>query len=193
MISLNDHYIGEMITALDRAGLTDSTVVVFNADHGEMLGDHGLLFKGAYFYEGLVHVPLIIRAPGKFPSGVKVDSLVQEIDVLPTLLELIGVPAPEGIQGQSLVATVKGSGPRQDAVYSEFPTIKMIRTERWKLVHYVGQKYGELYDLKQDPNELTNVFGDSRFAEAQEEMERRLTDWLIKSVDPLLKPLTAQN
>lgn len=191
MISLNDHYIGEILKGLDETGLTDSTIVVFNADHGEMLGDHGLLFKGAYFYEGLVHVPLIIRAPKKLAAGAKVDSLVQEIDVLPTLLDLAGVPGPDGIQGQSLIATANGSGPRQDVVYSEFPTIKMIRTQDWKLVHYVGQRYGELYNLKEDPNELTNLYGDSRVADAQEEMERRLADWLIKSADPRLRPIKA--
>ena len=189
MISLNDHYIGEILSALEHAGLADSTIVVFNADHGEMLGDHGLVFKGAFFYEGLVHVPLIIRAPGRLPRTAKVDSLVQEIDVLPTLLELAGVPAPAGIQGRSLVPIAHGHGPKQQAVYSEFPTIKMIRTGDWKLVHYVGQTYGELYDLKNDPTELSNRYGDPAFADAQAAMERRLTDWFITSADPLLPPL----
>jgi arylsulfatase A-like enzyme len=112
MISENDKYTGTILDELKASGLEDRTVVVFNADHGEMLGDHGLLFKGSYMYDGVVKVPLIIRAPGILPAGSVVNDLCEEVDVMPTLLELLGVAAPSGVQGKSLVG-----GARKPAVF----------------------------------------------------------------------------
>jgi arylsulfatase A-like enzyme len=157
--------------------------VVFNADHGEMLGDHGLLFKGSYMYDGVLRVPLIVRAPGKLAAGTVREGLVEEIDVLPTLLELLGVSAPPGVQGQSLV---KGKG--RAAVFAEFPTIKMARTPEWKLVHYTRAKYGELYHLADDPHELVNLWDDPKHATRRAEMEGMLFDWLAATADPKLAP-----
>ena len=183
MISENDKYIGTILDELERAGLRDRTIVVFNADHGEMLGDHGLLFKGSYMYDGVVKVPLIIRAPGKLPPGKRVDSLVEEVDLMPTLLNLLGVAAPLGVQGQSLMGKAK------QAVFSEFPTIRMARTSEWKLVHYTKANYGELYHLSEDPYELDNLHADPKYANARADMEALLFDWLAGSQDPKLAPV----
>lgn len=184
MISENDKYIGAILDELKAAGLDDRTVVVFNADHGEMLGDHGLLFKGSYMYDGVVKVPLIIRAPGKLPAGSVVNELCEEIDVMPTLLELLGVAPPSGVQGKSLIGT-KG----KPAVFSEFPTIKMARTREWKLVHYTKAKYGELYHLSEDPYELQNLWDDPKYAAHRADMEALLFDWLAATSDPKLAPV----
>ena len=153
-----------------------------------MLGDHGLLFKGSYMYDEVVKTPLIIRAPGKLAAGSVRSDLVEEVDVMPTLLELLGVPSPAGVQGQSLVAAK-----RKPAVFSEFPTIKMARTREWKLVHYPRAKYGELYHLAEDPHELVNLWGDGKYAGARAEMEGVLADWLIATSDPLLAPIRDEN
>ena len=169
MISENDKYIGAILNELKSSGLEDRTIVVFNADHGEMLGDHGLLFKGSYMYDAVTRVPLILRAPGKIPAGKVVDSLVEEVDILPTLLDLLGVKSPAGIQGQSLF------GQPKETVFSEFPTIKMVRTAEWKLVHYPKAKYGELYHLGEDPHELTNLWAESKYAAIRAELEKRYT------------------
>lgn len=188
-ISLNDKYIGAILDELKAQGLEDRTVVVFNADHGEMLGDHGLLFKGSYMYDGVTRVPLIVRAPGKLPAGTAVDSLVEEVDVMPTLLELLGVNPPPGVQGKSLVPLARNPGSRHKAaVFSEFPTIKMARSREWKLVHYTNAKYGELYHLTEDPYELTNLYDDPHYAAARAEMQGLLTDWLLNTTDPQLAP-----
>lgn len=190
MITENDQYIGTILDELKSSGLDDHTVVVFNADHGEMLGDHGLLFKGSYMYDGVVQIPLIMRAPGRLPSGTVVDSLVEEVDVMPTLLELLEVKAPDGVQGQSLVNLAKNPRSRhKDCVFAEFPTIKMARTREWKLVHYTKAKHGELYHLTEDPHELTNLWDDPRFAPARADMEARLSDWLAATTDPKLAPI----
>lgn len=193
MISLNDRYIGQVLDSLDSLGLADKTIVVFNSDHGEMLGDHGLLFKGGYFYEGVVRVALAIRAPGKIKPGLRIRELVEEIDVLPTILELLGIQAPAGIQGVSLVSCLHGRSVKHDGVHAEFPTMKMLRTNDWKLVHYLGAPYGELYDLREDPDELTNLYGDSKAVNARAEIEHMLADWLIRSQDPLLQPIPAES
>ena len=168
MISLNDRYIGHILDELRKLDLDRRTVVVFNADHGEMLGDHGLLFKGGYFYDEVVHAPLILRAPG-LPAGKRVADLVETVDLMPTLLELLGLPKPDRVQGRSLL-----TGRRNDAVYSEFPATKMVRMREWKLVHYVRAPYGELYNLKEDPHELYNRWDDPACAAAKSEMRGRL-------------------
>ena len=190
MISENDKYIGTILDELKVQGLDDRTVVVFNADHGEMLGDHGLLFKGSYMYDGVTKVPLIIRAPGRIAAGTVVDSLVEEVDVMPTLLELLRVKAPVGVQGTSLTALAGNPKARhKEAVFSEFPTIKMARTREWKLVHYPKAKYGELYHLSEDPYELTNLWGDAKYAAARAEMEGVLFDWYAASQDSKRAPV----
>jgi arylsulfatase A-like enzyme len=167
MISENDKYIGAILDELKSSGLDNRTIVVFNADHGEMLGDHGLLFKGSYMYDAVTRVPLILRAPGKIPAGKVIDSLVEEVDILPTLLSLLDVKPPAGIQGQSLF------GPPKQTVFSEFPTIKMVRTAEWKLVHYPKAKHGELYHLTEDPHELTNLWFESQYASIRADLEKR--------------------
>jgi arylsulfatase A-like enzyme len=190
MISENDKYIGAVLDELKTQGLDDRTVVVFNADHGEMLGDHGLLFKGSYMYDAVTQVPLILRAPAKLPARTVVDGLVEEVDVMPTLLELLGIDVPVGVQGKSLVPLAHNPKSRhKDAVFAEFPTIKMARTREWKLVHYTKAKYGELYHLTEDPHELTNLYDDPKYAGARADMQGMLADWLATTTDPKLAPV----
>jgi arylsulfatase len=192
MISLNDKHLGRILTALDELGLAQNTIVVCCADHGEMLGDHGLLFKGGYFYDEVVRVPCLVRAPGKLPAGKRIKGLAEGIDLMPTLLELLGVAIPQAVQGRSLVPLVEGRETRpKRSVHAEFPTAKMIRTEDWKLVHYVRAPYGELYDLKNDPHELHNLYDDPGYIKQRAEMKSMLADWLVDSEDPALPPVKA--
>lgn len=189
MISLNDKYIGRILDSLAEFGLSDRTIVILTADHGEMLGDHGLLFKAGYMYDEVVHTPLIIRAPGKLPSGKRVAGMTQAIDIMPTVLELLGVTPSKRIQGQSLLPVIAGKSPGRGEVYSEFATTKMLQTADWKLVHYVGAPLGELYNLREDPHELSNLYNDPAHAKVRAEMQSRLIDWLIKTEDPALPPV----
>ena len=191
MVSLNDHYIGRILDELKRLDPDRRTVVVFNADHGEMLGDHGLLFKGGYFYDEVVRAPLILRAPG-LPAARRVNDLVETVDLLPTLLDLLGLPKSDRVQGRSLLPVIAGKDNRPRAAHSEFPNMKMIRTREWKLVHYLHAPYGELYNLKEDPGELDNRWDDPACAGARSEMQGRLADWLVDTEDPALPPLKAE-
>ncbi len=192
MISLNDRHIGRMLDAMQGLGLANRTLVVVTADHGEMLGDHGLLFKARYMYDEVLRAPLIFHAPGKLPAGRRVPGMTEGIDILPTILELLGFSPSERIQGRSLLPLVEGAAAGREEIHAEFPTTKAIRTAKWKLVHYLRAPYGELYDLTEDPHELHNLYHDPAYAKARAEMESRLADWLIESRDPALPPVPGQ-
>ena len=107
--------------------------------------------------------------------------------MLPTILELLGLPAPDGIQGKSLLAAVSG-GAGRSAVFAEFPAIHAVRTRDWKLVRYLRSPSGELYDMNNDPHELNNLWDDSAYAKRRSEMEGLLFDWYVTSQDPLRAP-----
>ncbi|MBL8229926.1 MAG: sulfatase-like hydrolase/transferase [Bryobacterales bacterium] len=188
MISLNDKYVGQILKELQGLGLAERTVVVFNADHGEMLGDHGLLFKGGYMYDEVLRTPLLIRAPGKVAAGVVDGGLCEEIDVLPTVLGLLELPLPAGVQGRPLIRP-EGRREQKGAVFAEFPTIHAVRTSEWKLVRYGRARLGEFYDLKNDPHELDNLWDDAGYAKRRGDVEGVLFDWFVTSQDPLRAPV----
>jgi arylsulfatase A-like enzyme len=166
----------------------DRTIVVITADHGEMLGDHGLLFKARYMYDEVLRTPLIIRAPGKLPAGRRISAMTEGIDIMPTLLDLLGIQPSVRVQGTSLLPLVHGKANGREEIHSEFPGTKVVRTADWKLVHYLREPYGELYNLREDPHELHNLYDDPAYASARAEMKSRLADWLIESEDPALPP-----
>ena len=111
MIAQVDEQFGRLLMHLDDTGHRDNTAVIYTSDHGEMLGDHGLLFKGCRFYEGLVRVPLLFRWPGHVSAGLKSDALVELLDLSATLLDLAGVSQPEEMQGRSLLPILTGKSP----------------------------------------------------------------------------------
>jgi arylsulfatase A-like enzyme len=170
MIALVDDQFGRILEHLARLGQDRDTLVIFTSDHGEMLGDHGRLLKGARFYEGLVRVPLIMRLPGRFEAGLRSDALVQLTDIVPTLLETASLPPPPRLEGKSLVPIASGGAPahrHRDFVRAEyFDALKlpagssatMFRTRSHKLVVYHDEDLGELYDLTSDPWEFDNLW-----------------------------------
>ena len=108
MIEQADHAVGRMLDALEKTGQEQNTIVIYSSDHGEMLGDHGMYLKGPYFYDPLIRVPLIIRWPKGYKVGLKLDALVEEVDLAPTLLEAASVPIPFRMQGRPLTKLLKG-------------------------------------------------------------------------------------
>ena len=173
MIALIDDQLARILDAIDATGQRESTVVIFTSDHGEALGDHGLLQKGCRFYEGLVRVPLIFRGPG-IESGLRSDALVELIDKSATILDLADVEIPEWVQGRSLLPILSGeTAPDHhrdfvrceyfDALSSDFTGgagtfATMYRDRRYKQVVYHGHGLGELYDLDEDPHEFDNLW-----------------------------------
>jgi arylsulfatase A-like enzyme len=108
MVELIDHEFGRLIDGLEARGELDNTIVIFTSDHGELLGDHGLLLKGCRFFEALVHVPLVVSWPARFAGGRRSRALVELVDLAPTLLEAVGLPVPPEMQGRSLLPLLDG-------------------------------------------------------------------------------------
>ncbi|GAB3433866.1 alkaline phosphatase family protein [Flindersiella endophytica] len=199
MVTLVDDEVGRILAALDEAGLTEDTIVIFTSDHGEMLGDHQLMLKGPMMYEFAVRVPLLVRWPGRIPAGQRRPELVQWIDLAPTLLEAAGLPPSPAHQGASLLGLLAGTKAWQrDFALCEYRNsghpydqpvhTTMLRHDRWKLVvHHGGatgrEHTGELYDLADDPNELTNLWPDREHRETRLDLYERLLDALVATED----------
>ncbi|MDE1176335.1 MAG: sulfatase-like hydrolase/transferase [Edaphobacter sp.] len=196
MIEQVDTDMGRMMHALEESGQADNTIVIFMSDHGEMLGDHGMYLKGPYFYDCLTRVPLIVRWPGHFKQGLKVDALVELVDIAPTLVEAAGIPVPSGMQGRSLMPLLTGQTTQhRDSVYMEYfdanatyeipPMLTSVRTDKWKLNYCDKPRTGELYDLEKDPGEFNNLWDDAHARDARERMMHLLVGRMIETTDPL--------
>jgi arylsulfatase A-like enzyme/Tfp pilus assembly protein PilF len=165
-IAYVDACIGRLIATLERTGRLDRTLVAVVADHGESLGEHGEQEHGMFLYEGVLHIPWIMRLPGHVHAGVTVAQQVRAIDVLPTLAAIAGAPMAR-VDGESVAALVDGKA-RRDAPSSYAETyypkwhygwseLKSIRGDRWK---YIDAPNQEVYDLRADPAERRNVAAD---------------------------------
>ena len=203
MIELLDMAVGRMMQAVERLGQRERTIVIFTSDHGEMLGDHGLLLKGCRFYEWLVRVPLLISWPGRFQAGLVSDALVELTDLTPTLLDACGLPMPERVQGRSLLPILTGQAApheHRDFVRCEYyralnpdapgrqgifegTYATMFRDRRYKLVVYHGHPLGELFDLQADPGEFDNLWNDPAHAAVRFDLLKRSFDALAFAVD----------
>ncbi len=184
-LSAVDDSLGRLRQWLAAAGLTERTVVMLMGDNGFMFGEHGLIDK-RNAYEESMRVPLLAVAPGRFPAGHIVSAMVANIDIAPTVLELAGMPAPEHYDGASFAHLARGE---QDEAwrkqlgyeyYWEFnyphtPTVFALRGERYKYIQYHGVwDTEELFDLKEDPQESSNLIEDPALLGVKIEMRKRL-------------------
>ncbi len=194
MVRMIDDQVGRVLAALGESGQTDSTVIVFTADHGDMAGGHGMVWKSnGSFYDEIVLVPLLIRYPPLFRPQ-ECDLEANLVDLMPTLLEITGRPCSPTAQGQSLVPFLTGRKPESEARRFSFcervPAAAghvrqrggrrgasfMARGLGWKYIRYPD---GEaLYDLNADPGETMNRIGGADSARAGDMMRRALEDWL---------------
>jgi arylsulfatase A-like enzyme len=177
-----DEQIGNIVNALEDRGLLEDSIIIFCSDHGDMLGDHGMAYKWL-MYDTITHIPLIICPAGQTSEAREIDRLVSLIDLGPTILDLVGITPPTYLEGFSLVPLMKGTSdiPRQ-YVYSEDNYLTMIRSQTHKLVLYTGQEdIGELYDLREDPDELWNRWDDPRYEDVQFSLIQALSRWLLRS------------
>jgi choline-sulfatase len=163
--------------------LTEKTVVIFSADHGDNLFEHGLEQKHC-FYEGPVGVPLIVAVPDGVPRGVESPQLTSLIDVMPTVAALTGLPVPADADGMSLLPAMRGEIDPDRAVFSEFYEWdawpgRMIRYREWKYILYRGHSE-VLFNLDRDPHEMENLAGDPVYDGIRSELRRRvLNDWHV--------------
>jgi arylsulfatase A-like enzyme len=188
-VSMIDEQVGAILDAIAANGLED-TVVIFTSDHGEALGDHGHSQKWT-MYDEVTRVPTIVWAPDRFDGGRQFDDLCQLFDLGPTVLELADVPVPDSMEAESLLPALEGEAwsgrdyvfaeHARDAILQETEFMTMVRTDRWKLVHFVEGDYGQLFDLREDPAEERNLWEDPDYRDVKRELRDAMLDWRIRS------------
>jgi arylsulfatase len=176
-ISLIDFHVGRILEAFERKALLQDLLIVFLADHGEMLGDHGRLRKG-HFYESCVRIPLLIRWPGRISSNAVTNALVENIDVLPTLVQASGCSPAAACAGRSLWPLLRGEA--SDLRESQLSEIRraqnlvMLRTREYKLAIDETERAHMLFDLARDPAEQRNLVGDPTATHVENLLRRQL-------------------
>ncbi len=181
MVTLVDDAVGAIVDALKQRGWLDNTVIVYCADHGEMLGDHGMFGK-SLFYGASVRVPLVIWWPKGLRQGLRTDALVELNDLVPTFLQLAGVRDSGGSYGRSLLPLLTGEADSHRAeVFSELGPAKMVLNEQYKYVHDPRWEKAQLFRVGEDPNELQNLAGTPECAEVEHANRARLLDWLAQT------------
>lgn len=198
-----DENMGRVLEFLDEQGLARNTLVIYTSDQGFFLGEHGLYDK-RFMYEPAFRIPLLVRWPEAIPAGGETEELVQNLDFAPTMLDAAGVRVPEDMQGKSFMPVAKGEVPGgwRDAIYYRYwmnrghfniPGHLGLRTKRYKLIYFydsdrgpdgrtlvngarpnVRDPFWEFYDLAEDPHEVNNLYGDSRYSDRIQRLKLRL-------------------
>jgi arylsulfatase len=192
-VTVIDERIGALLRSLEAKGYLADAIVIFASDHGDCMGDHGLIQKWA-MYDAITRVPLIVwSSSGRVAKDRAVDGLCQLFDVGPTILELAGVDVPQAFEAQSLVAALQdGNWQPRTHVYCEqagdhnltgIEFITGVRSDGWKLVHLKGSTEGQLFDLREDPREVHNLWDSPRqeHQARKRELLDNIRDWLIES------------
>jgi uncharacterized sulfatase len=214
-----DRNVGRLLDVLDELKLTENTVVVFTSDHGYNIGHHGVLHKGngswittdikglsstdprirrSNMFDTSLKVPTAVRWPGAVAPETVVEKTVTNLDWYPTLLEMAGVPLPEGetIRGRSLAPLLKGEDVDwSDDIYSEYSQhhsmetgFRVYRTPEWKLIRdFVREGKDEMYHLAEDPGETRNLIEDSRYEDIRAQLDRRILAKMKELGDALAK------
>jgi uncharacterized sulfatase len=194
MTTFMDEQIERVLASLEANGLADNTLVVFTTDHGHFLGQHGLWAKGPFHYEDEIKVPFIARWPQNIAPQTNSLALQSLVDLAPTFLAAAQVPIPGLMQGVNQLEVWRGAAEsaREDVLveFHHEPTKIHLRTfvnARYKLTLYRDQTYGELFDLEQDPEERSNLYGLPEFAAVQADLMRQ---WLQAEIrrEPMPMP-----
>ena len=200
-----DDYMGQLTEKMKKWGILDNTVIIITSDHGEELFEHGFIGHAstslnAKLYDEIIHIPLIIWWPKKVKHRV-VDELVQQIDIMPTILDMLGLPPSEGLQGYSLLPSIQGKpannlrpvfcetilGGYQSTKEMEEIRLRCVRTKEWKLIYTntpasdvsrggLNEGKYELYNLSSDPNEERNIF--ENHPDVVKELKKKLFPWI---------------
>lgn len=184
MVTYVDEEFGRILERLDELGLRDNTIILYTADHGEMLGDRGIWYKNS-FYDGSASIPFIWSFPKALPQGKVISAPAMNMDIFPTLCELCNLCRPPGLEGKSLVPLMTGAedGTGRHALSENYRggfAGRMIRTAKWKYFFYTnGEEY--LYDMQADPLEEENLIGDSSHRKTADGLKRRASEGWIET------------
>lgn len=228
MLRLIDDQLRNFVNHLKENGDYNNTIFIFTADHGDFTGEFGLIKKGVEVAESLTRIPMIWHGPGIEKNKEAHSAHVSNIDIMPTICDILDVDFPDGVQGRSLWPLLKGEDyPEEEFssimvqqgfgglhftnleqydpytedgnitkgetefdelnTWTQSGTLRMLRKEDWKLA-YDMQGHGQLYNLKKDPEEINNLFGNKEFANKQMEMLQDLLAWELRAQDPLPLP-----
>lgn len=193
-VTAMDQQIGHLLDQLEELGIRDDTLVVFLSDNGFSCGHHGFWGKGngtgpRNMYENSIKVPAIFSHPGRIPQGHIEDAMVSAYDFMPTLLDYLALPLPEGrnLPGTSFLPVLEGE-PLADrecvVIYDEYGPVRMIRTREWKYVHRHSHGPHELYHLAEDPDERQNLVNDPGQQERVTDMKIAMDAWFARYVKP---------
>jgi len=188
-VTMIDEKVGQIIAALEQNGYLENSIIIFTSDHGDCLTDHGHSQKWT-MYDLITRVPLTVWAPGRFPAR-NVDALCQQMDLGPTILELAGIDIPPTLEAVTMLDAFEGADWNgrnfvfaeqvKDGILTGCEFMTMVRNNAWKLVHFLDDPNGQLFDLVHDPQELNNLWCDERSATMKQELLAVLREWRIRS------------
>ncbi|MBT5108865.1 MAG: sulfatase-like hydrolase/transferase [Rhodospirillaceae bacterium] len=193
MISMVDDCVGRVVEKLESLGLAENTVLLFTSDHGDFMGDHGIMLKGPLHYQSLINVPFIWADPADGLNDVRREELAGTIDIARTVLARADLAPFNGMQGHDLGPLMRGEADKvregmmleQDAQKPNFHFDGPIKartylTTRWRLSRYMGSDFGELYDLRNDPLEMNNLWNDPKHSDVKSDL---LSDMVMAMVE----------
>ncbi len=190
MISMIDDAIGRVMKQLHDSGLADNTVVIFTSDHGDYMGDHGLMLKLLLHYQGLIKVPFIWYDPQRTSTTVVNTDLGSSIDISTSILARAGIQAYNGIQGRNLLGSkspsaiiVEEDSQRTMIGFDKPQRVRTVVTDRYRMSLREGEDWHELYDLANDPHELNNVYQDESLREVRAELTTTMLQRMIELQD----------
>jgi len=193
-VTAMDAGVGRILDWLEQKKLREDTLILFLSDNGMNMGHHGIYGKGngtfpLNMYDTSVKIPAMVSRPGHVPEGVIRSELLSQVDVRPTLLEYVGIDAPEAewLPGRSFAPLLRGEdsdGHDRVFVFDEYGPVHMLRTHEWKYVHRYPFGRHELYDLVNDPDETTNLIDEPEHADRVVELRTQMVDWFVRYVDP---------
>lgn len=193
LVSLIDKNIGRVLDRIDHLGITGDTLFVFTSDLGDLMGSHAMVGTGPFCYEELLRVPLILRWPRRWQPAT-IASNVAAVDFMPSLLDILSLPVPEGIHGRSVLSLIeRNETPWPNVTFGECMgqegrecRLRMVLKDRRKYVLNLDDE-DEFYDLETDPDEMVNLLHDPRRAPDAEPLRRELLAWMKETGDPLLE------
>lgn len=190
MITMIDDAIGRVLTQLKESGLDNNTIVVFTTDHGDYMGDHGLMLKLLLHYQGLIRVPFIWFDPTAPADSEHTDELASSIDIAPTILERASIQPFNGIQGRDLfnnnppkAIIVEEDSQRPMVAFEKPQRVRTVVTDRYRMSLREGEQWDELYDLEVDPHELDNCYEKSDMRAVRNELTETMLKRIIELQD----------
>ncbi|MEL7524903.1 MAG: sulfatase-like hydrolase/transferase [Pseudomonadota bacterium] len=190
MITMIDDAIGRVLNSLETLGLAENTIVIFTSDHGDYMGDHGLMLKLLLHYQGIIRVPFIWNDPGTAVRETVDHGLGSSIDIAATILARAGIQPYNGIQGRDLFSTqppeaivVEEDSQRTMTGFDRPQRVRTVVTERYRMSLREGEDWNELYDLETDPDELANLFDEASAAEVRRSVTETMLRRMIELQD----------